>query len=58
MSTTQPPGNVPEIRRLEPLLEPGHTYASVTDKIAAVVLTRPPSTGWIAGFAVRSGAVL
>jgi molybdopterin-containing oxidoreductase family membrane subunit len=51
-TTTPPPGDVPEIRRLDPVLEPGYTYASVTDKIAAVVLTRPPTTGWIAGFAV------
>jgi Ni/Fe-hydrogenase subunit HybB-like protein len=52
MSSTQPPGNIPELRRLDSVLEPGHTYASVTDKIAAVVLTRPPSREWIAGFAV------
>jgi Ni/Fe-hydrogenase subunit HybB-like protein len=52
MSDTQPPENLPEIRRLEPLLEPGHSYASVTDKIAAVVLTRPPSMGWMVGFGV------
>ena len=51
-TTTPPPGDLPEIRRLDPVLEPGHTYASVTDKIAAVVLTQPPTTGWIAGFAV------
>ncbi|HEY2118112.1 MAG TPA: NrfD/PsrC family molybdoenzyme membrane anchor subunit [Candidatus Acidoferrum sp.] len=52
MSDIEPLENQSEIRRLEPLLEPGHTYASVTDKIAAVVLTRPPSMGWILGFSV------
>ena len=50
MSVTQPPVNSPEIRRLDPVLAPGHTYASVTDKIAAVVLTRPLGIGWLAGF--------
>ncbi len=52
MSDIEPPENLPEIRRLEPLLEHGYTYASVTDKIAAVVLTRPPSMGWMLGFSV------
>ncbi len=50
MSDIEPREDQPEIRRLDPVLEPGYTYASVTDKIAAVVLTRPPSMGWIAGF--------
>src|ERR1700741_1906795 len=44
--------NSPEIRRLARVLEPGHSYASVTDKIATIVLTRPVSLGWLAGFAV------
>src|SRR5579872_665882 len=35
-----------------PVIEPGHTYASVTDQISAIVLTRPISRGWIFGFAV------
>jgi molybdopterin-containing oxidoreductase family membrane subunit len=34
----------------EPWLAPGHTYASVTDKIASAVLTRPLGIGWLAGF--------
>lgn len=50
MSAGEPPLNAPEIRRLTPVLEPGHTYASVTDKIASIVLTRPVSLGWLAGF--------
>ena len=52
MSDIEPAGNQPELRRLDPVLGPGHTYASVTDKIAAVVLTRRPSKGWILGFSV------
>jgi molybdopterin-containing oxidoreductase family membrane subunit len=35
-----------------PVLGPGHTYASVTDKISAIVLTRKTSRGWFLGFAV------
>jgi molybdopterin-containing oxidoreductase family membrane subunit len=35
-----------------PVLEPGHSYASVTDQISAIVLTRKTSPGWIFGFAV------
>jgi Ni/Fe-hydrogenase subunit HybB-like protein len=58
MSDFEPLENQSEIRRLEPLLEPGHTYASVTDKIAAVVLTRPPSMGWILGFSVSFCVVM
>ena len=40
------------IRGIVPVLEPGHTYASVTDKIASIVLTRPTGWGWIGGFAI------
>jgi molybdopterin-containing oxidoreductase family membrane subunit len=35
-----------------PVLGPGHTYASVTDQISAIVLTRKTSRGWFLGFAV------
>jgi molybdopterin-containing oxidoreductase family membrane subunit len=46
------PVNSPEIPRLPRVLEPGHDYASVTDKIASIVLTRPVSLGWLAGFSL------
>src|SRR5882757_8086596 len=46
------PVNSPEIRRLPRVLEPGYSYASVTDKIASIVLTRPVSMGWLAGFTI------
>ncbi len=58
MSVTQPPMNSPQIRRLDPLLAPGHTYASVTDKIASSVLTRPVGLGWLFGFTVAFTAVM
>src|SRR5215216_2919909 len=42
----------PEASREEPpVLEPGHTFASVTDKISSIVLTRRTRFGWLVGFA-------
>jgi len=35
-----------------PLLEPGYDFASVTDKISSVVLTRPTPRFWFVGFAI------
>ncbi len=35
-----------------PLIEPGHTFASVTDKISAIVLKKSTPKGWIVGFAI------
>src|ERR1700704_1920460 len=52
MSSGQPPFDSPEIRRLTPVIGPGHTYGSVTDKISAIVLTRPTSLGWYIGFLI------
>ena len=39
-------------RRPPPVIEPGHTYGTVTDQISAIVLTHRPGRGWILGFAV------
>jgi len=41
-------------RRIEqiPVLKPGHTFASVTDKISQIVLTRRTSRFWWVGFAI------
>jgi Ni/Fe-hydrogenase subunit HybB-like protein len=36
--------------RREPILAPGHTYASVTDKISAIVLSGRTPRGWVIGF--------
>ncbi len=58
MSSGQPPVNSPEIRRLTQVLEPGYTYASVTDKISAIVLTRPTSLGWLVGFGLAFSIVM
>jgi len=35
----------------QPILAPGYNYASVTDKISAIVLIRRPPKWWILGFA-------
>jgi Ni/Fe-hydrogenase subunit HybB-like protein len=35
-----------------PMLEPGHTYASVTDQISSIVLTRRTPIGWFVGFGI------
>ena len=53
MSSGQPPiTDSPELQRRAPVLEPGHSFTSVTDKISSIVLTRPTSLGWIVGFTV------
>src|SRR5215813_1541980 len=52
MSADRTSVNSPEIRRLARVIEPGHSYGSVTDKISSIVLTRPVSIGWLAGFAI------
>src|SRR6202165_1867929 len=46
------PQRAAEIDAGAPLIEPGHSYASVTDKISAIVLTRRTPRWWIAGFFV------
>lgn len=40
------------------ILAPGHTYASVTDRISAIVLTRRTPRGWYIGFAVAFALVM
>src|SRR5271154_7104798 len=36
----------------EPIIGPGYSYSSVTDKISAIILTRRTPKWWILGFAV------
>src|SRR5215471_11273794 len=40
------------------VIEPGYTYASVTDKISAIVLTRRTPLGWLVGFGCSFALVL
>jgi Ni/Fe-hydrogenase subunit HybB-like protein len=35
-----------------PVIEPGHSFASVTDDISSIVLKRPITLGWVGGFFV------
>jgi Ni/Fe-hydrogenase subunit HybB-like protein len=55
---SEEPVNSPEIPRLPRVLEPGYSYASVTDKISSIVLTRPVSMGWLAGFSISFVVVM
>jgi Ni/Fe-hydrogenase subunit HybB-like protein len=42
-----------EIRRDEhPVLEPGHTFGSITEKISSIVLTKKTPLGWFIGFGI------
>src|SRR5579872_601958 len=41
-----------------PILGPGHDFASVTDKISAIVLTRRTPKWWIIGFLVSFALVM
>jgi molybdopterin-containing oxidoreductase family membrane subunit len=42
---------------LPPVIEPGHTLGSVTDKISEVVLTKKTPLGWVFGFAIGFAAL-
>ena len=39
-------------RTRAPIVAPGHTFATVTDKISSIVLTKEVGKGWILGFAI------
>lgn len=39
-------------RRQAPLIEPGHTYGSISDKISSLVLTRKTPISWFIGFGI------
>jgi len=58
-----PMGAVPEPQETVPypgsaVLAPGHTYASVTDKISTIVLTRKTPRGWLLGFGMAFALVM
>ncbi len=42
----------------EPVLAPGHSFGSVTDKISSIVLTRGTGKKWMGGFAVAIALLL
>jgi molybdopterin-containing oxidoreductase family membrane subunit len=47
--------NIVEAPESRVVIAPGHTFASVTDKIAAIVLTDKTPLWWYAGFLVTGG---
>jgi len=44
--------NTPGVGAGTPVLAPGHTYATITDKISSIVLLQKTRRGWWFGFAV------
>src|SRR4051812_14058764 len=42
----------------DPVLEPGHTYGTVTDQISSIVLKRPFTWTWLLGFAISFGLLM
>jgi Ni/Fe-hydrogenase subunit HybB-like protein len=56
--STQPPFDSAGVSPPSPVIEPGYTYASVTEKISSIVLTRPTSLGWVAGFTIAFSLVM
>ena len=47
-----------EPRVVHPVIGPGHTFGSVTDKIASIVLTKKTPLGWFFGFAIAFSLLL
>jgi molybdopterin-containing oxidoreductase family membrane subunit len=41
-----------------PIIEPGHTYATVTDKIATIVLRRKTPRGWFLALAISASLMM
>ena len=53
-----PGTETPAVRRRSPVIQPGYTFASVTDKIGSIVLTQRFGAGWWAGFLLAFALVL
>jgi Ni/Fe-hydrogenase subunit HybB-like protein len=52
METNQPSKTLTLEADAAPIIEPGHTFGSVTDKISSVVLARKTPRGWYVGFGI------
>jgi Ni/Fe-hydrogenase subunit HybB-like protein len=52
METNQPSKTLTLEADTAPIIEPGHTFGSVTDKISSVVLARKTPRGWYVGFGI------
>lgn len=55
---SQVPGNLPRDAETLDVLGPGYTYASVTDKISSIILTRKTSRWWWVGLAMTFSLVM
>jgi len=55
---TQPPRPASELGTSTPVLAPGHTFGSITDKISSIVLTRKTTRGWLLGFSISFAMVM
>jgi Ni/Fe-hydrogenase subunit HybB-like protein len=42
----------------DPIIGPGHSFETVTDKISSIVLSRPVTPGWVFGLLVSFGALM
>ena len=51
-------GPVPKRYIPEPPIEPGHSFASVTDHISSIVLRKGTPIGWLLGLALAMGGVM
>ena len=51
-TNTQIPVEVPVEDQRPPVIEPGHTFSTIGEKVSNIVLKRPISLGWIFGFLV------
>src|ERR1700747_2356264 len=56
--STRPPYNTEDLQPASPVIERWHTYAAVTYRTSAIVLTRPTSLGWVAGFTLTFTLVM
>ncbi len=54
MPTGSPPYEAPPA---PPVIAPGHTFATISDKIGAIVLTRRTPAGWLVGFGIAAAFV-
>ena len=52
MDRSDPHPHTEVVREQTPVIEPGHTFASVTDKISSIVLTQKTPVLWFVGFAI------
>ena len=52
MPESDQPHDEVRVHETTPLIEPGHTFASVTDKISSLVLKRRTPLGWFIGFGI------